>query len=286
MPGGIESSRVRDKSISSLRESLSSTGIGDGEKDSIAASEFSEINSFEGRGDELSYNNFSIRRIYSSGSQSTSSVPGGIDLRRMKKKSSSASKRRFEKVVKSSQAGTLHSCSSSDSLGFGTRCGSPVDGLYCRHCALLRKKLKEVWFTISDEHEFFQDFLNTSASSNDDPNVVNMPQEPIVFNQDPGENSLQSPLQIDHHCCYGCGNSLDGIFYQQCTYKFCGKEFPQTLPSSHPTCYSGDKNSFAYDSTPNLVKDSPNIFNPPSQPLMYYYEFCGDDAHYSYDCPP
>nr|GFB22917.1 reverse transcriptase domain-containing protein [Tanacetum cinerariifolium] len=36
-------------------------------------------------------------------------------------KSSSTSKRRLEKVVKSSQAGTSHSLSSSDSLGFGTR---------------------------------------------------------------------------------------------------------------------------------------------------------------------
>nr|GEY93889.1 hypothetical protein [Tanacetum cinerariifolium] len=136
-----------------------------------------------------------------------------------------------------------------------------------------------------------------------------MPQEPVVFNQDPGEKSSQSPLQIEHHCCYRCGNSLDGIFCQQCTCKSCGKgahygyncppkvliisnpepchyqnveEFPQTLPSSHPTYYSGDENSFAYDSTPNLVKDSPNVFNPPSQPLMYSYEFCRDDAHYSY----
>nr|GEZ15275.1 hypothetical protein [Tanacetum cinerariifolium] len=134
-----------------------------------------------------------------------------------------------------------------------------------------------------------------------------MPQEPIFFNQDPGENSLQCPSQIDHHCCYGCGNSLDGIFCQRRTCKSCGKgahygyncppkvsiisnlepchdqnieEFPQTLPSSYPTCYYGDKNSFTYDSTPNLVKDSPNVFNPPSQPSMYYYEFCGDDAHY------
>nr|GEX76465.1 hypothetical protein [Tanacetum cinerariifolium] len=192
------------------------------------------------------------------------------------------------------------------------RCGSPVDGLYCRHCALLRKKLKEVWFTICDEHKFFQDFLNTFESSNDDSNVVSMPQEPVVFNQNPGENSSQSPPQIDHHCCYGCGNSLDGIFCQRCTCKSCGKgahygyncflkvsiisnlkpchdqnveEFPQTLPSSHPTCYSGDKNSFAHDSNYNLIKDSPNVFTP-SQPPMYSYEFFGDDAHYSYDCPP
>nr|GEW70551.1 hypothetical protein [Tanacetum cinerariifolium] len=103
------------------------------------------------------------------------------------------------------------------------KCGNPVDGLYCRHCALLRKKLKEVWFTICDEHKFFQDFLNTSESSNDDSNVVNAPQEPFVFNQDPGEDSSQSPPHIDHHCCFRCGDSLDGIFCQRCTCKSYGK---------------------------------------------------------------
>nr|GFB38266.1 hypothetical protein [Tanacetum cinerariifolium] len=62
-----------------------------------------------------------------------------------------------------------------------------------------------------------------AKSSNDDSNIVNAPQEPIVFNQDPGENSSQSPPQIDHQCCYGCDDSLDGIFCQQCTCKSCGK---------------------------------------------------------------
>nr|GEV41918.1 hypothetical protein [Tanacetum cinerariifolium] len=182
------------------------------------------------------------------------------------------------------------------------KCGNPVDGLYCRHCALLQKKLKE--------QKFSKHFLNTFESSNDDSNVVSMPQEPVVFNQDLGENSSQSPPQIEHHCCYGCSNSLDGLFCQQCTCKSCGKgahhdyncltkvsiifnlepchdqnikEFLQTLPSSHPTCYAGDENSFTYDSNPNLFKDYPNVFNPPSQPWMYSYESCGDDAHYNYD---
>nr|GEY34052.1 hypothetical protein [Tanacetum cinerariifolium] len=193
------------------------------------------------------------------------------------------------------------------------KCENPVDGVYCQHCALLRKKLKEVWFTICDEHKFFQDFLNTSESSNDDSNVFNMPQEPIVFNQDPGENSSQSLSHIDQHCCYGCGDPLDGIFCRQCTCESCGNgahisyncpskvliistpepchnqnvdEFPQTLTNFHPTCYSGDENSFAYDSTPNFVNDSPNVFNPPPQPTTYSYEFYGNDAHYSHDCPP
>nr|GEU95218.1 hypothetical protein [Tanacetum cinerariifolium] len=134
-----------------------------------------------------------------------------------------------------------------------------------------------------------------------------MPQEPIVFNQDPGENSSQSPLHIYHQCCYGCGDSLDGIFCQRCTCKSCGKgahygyncppkvliisnpepyhnqnveELPQTLPSFHPTCYFREENSFSYDSTPNFINDSPNVFNLPSQPPMYSYKFCGNDAKY------
>nr|GEV30069.1 hypothetical protein [Tanacetum cinerariifolium] len=192
-------------------------------------------------------------------------------------------------------------------------CGNPVNGLHCRQCALLQKKLKEVWGTICDEHKYFQDFLNTFESSNDNANIVNAPQELIVFNQDPDENSSQSPPHVYHHCCYGCGDSLDGIFYQRCTYESCGngahygyncpakvsiisdpepchnqnvEEFPQTLPSFHPPCYSGYENSFAYDLTPNFVNDSLNVFIPPSQPLMYSYDFCRNDAHYVHDYPP
>ncbi|GKF26952.1 hypothetical protein Tco_0082846, partial [Tanacetum coccineum] len=49
-------------------------------------------------------------------------------------------------------------------------CGDPVHGLYCRQCALIRKTLEEV----------FQDFQDTSESSDDNTNVVNAPQEPFV----------------------------------------------------------------------------------------------------------
>nr|GEU84281.1 hypothetical protein [Tanacetum cinerariifolium] len=48
----------------------------------------------------------------------------------------------------------------------------------------------------------------------------------------------------------------------------------------------GDENSFAYDSTPNFVDDSPNNFNPPPQPPTYSYEFYGNDAHHSHDYLP
>ncbi|GJZ43044.1 hypothetical protein Tco_0590299 [Tanacetum coccineum] len=140
---------------------------------------------------------------------------------------------------------------------------------------------------------------------------------PNSLNDSPNisENVSQSPPLIDHHCCYECGDSLDDIFCQRCTCKSCGNgahygyncppkvpiisnpepcnnqtvdELPQTLPSFDPTCYSGDGNSFTYDSTPNFVNDSPNVFNPPPQPqyVPYSCELCGNDAHHGYDCPP
>ncbi|GJY43395.1 hypothetical protein Tco_0431608 [Tanacetum coccineum] len=181
-------------------------------------------------------------------------------------------------------------------------CGDPVHGLYCRQCALIRKTLEEV----------FQDFQDTSESSDDDTNFVNENQEPFVVNQDPGKKSSQSPPQINHNCCYECGDSLDGIFCQRCTCKSCGKgahigyncplkaliisnpepcnqtidELQQTLPSFDPTCYSEKENSLPYVSKPNFVDDSPNIFNPPPQPPMYSCEFCENDARYGHYCTP
>ncbi|GJT61284.1 uncharacterized mitochondrial protein-like protein [Tanacetum coccineum] len=134
--------------------------------------------------------------------------------------------------------------------------------------------------------EVFQDFHDTSVSSDDD---TNFNQEPFVVKQDP-----------------------DGIFCQRCTCKSCGKcahigyncppkapiisnpepcnqtidELPQTLPSFDPTCYSEKENSLPYVSKPNFVDDSPNVFNPPPQPPMYSCEFCGNDARYGHYCTP
>ncbi|GJX54613.1 hypothetical protein Tco_0282982, partial [Tanacetum coccineum] len=90
-------------------------------------------------------------------------------------------------------------------------------------CTLWRKNLKEVWFTICHENGIYQDLLNTYESSDDDTNVVNAPREPFVVKQDPGENFLQKPAQINHNCCYEYGDSLDDIFCQRCTCKSCGK---------------------------------------------------------------
>nr|GEX26123.1 hypothetical protein [Tanacetum cinerariifolium] len=182
------------------------------------------------------------------------------------------------------------------------RFGHPVDGPYCQGCALLRKKLEEDLVT------YFQDFQNTSESSNDSTNVVNAPQEPFVIKQDHGVN----PPHIDE-CCCECGDALDGIFCQQCTCKSFGKgahigyncpqkvpiisnlepcnqtmnnEPPQTLPRFDPTCYSEKENSIPCVSKPNFVDESSNIFNPPPQPHIYSCEFCESNAQYGHYCTP
>nr|GEV13117.1 hypothetical protein [Tanacetum cinerariifolium] len=150
------------------------------------------------------------------------------------------------------------------------KCGHPVDGHYCQGCALLQKKFKKDLFTYCIENGILQD---SSEPSNDNTNVVNALQEPFVVNQDP-----------------------EFIFCHQCTYELCGnsahygyncppkvpiipdpepfnnqtvEELPQTVPSIDPTCYYEDGNSFTYDSTSNLVHDSPNVFDPPLQLPLY-----------------
>nr|GEU69219.1 hypothetical protein [Tanacetum cinerariifolium] len=190
---------------------------------------------------------------------------------------------------------------------------SQIDGQYCQGCALLQKKFKEDLFTYCEENGILQCLLDTSESSYDNINVVNALQEPFVVKQDPDENSSQSTPQINHHCCYGCGDSLEDIFCNQFTCELCRKgahygyncppkvlvvpnpepfnnqtidELPQTLPSFDPTCYFEDGNSFTYDSKSTLVHDSPNVFNPPSQPPMYSCEFYGNDARYGHYCAP
>nr|GEV88401.1 hypothetical protein [Tanacetum cinerariifolium] len=143
--------------------------------------------------------------------------------------------------------------------------GNPVDGHYCQGCALPRKKFKEDLFTSCVENRILRD---SSEPSNDNANIANALQEPFVVNQDPGKNSSQSPPQINHHCCYGCGDPLECIFCHQCTCELCGngahygyncppkvsiipdpepfnnqtiKELPQTVPSliQHATLKMG-----------------------------------------------
>ncbi|GJS83127.1 hypothetical protein Tco_0749668 [Tanacetum coccineum] len=62
-------------------------------------------------------------------------------------------------------------------------------------------------------------------------NVVNAPREPFVVKQDPSVNSSQKSPLIDQKCCCECGDSLDGIFCQQCTSKHAQPEEVQELLS-------------------------------------------------------
>nr|GEZ96642.1 hypothetical protein [Tanacetum cinerariifolium] len=143
---------------------------------------------------------------------------------------------------------------------------------YCQGCALLQKKFKENLFTYCIENGILQDSFEPS---NDNTNVVNALQEPFVVKQDPGA-----------HYGYNFPPKVPIIPDLEPFNNQTIDELPQTVPSFDPTCYSKDENSFTYDSTSNLVYDSPNDFNPPSQPLLYSCEFYGNDARYGHYCTP
>nr|GEU49090.1 hypothetical protein [Tanacetum cinerariifolium] len=176
------------------------------------------------------------------------------------------------------------------------KCGHSVDGHYCQGCALLRKKSKEDLFTSGIEHGILQDFFEPS---NDNLNIVNVLREPFVVNQDPDKNSLQSPPQINHHCCYSCGDPLEGIFCHQCTCKLCrnGAHYgyncppkvsiiPNPEPFNNQTIKELPITVQNVDPKSNLVHDSPNIFDPTPQLPFYSCEFCGNDARYGHYCTP
>nr|GFB00917.1 hypothetical protein [Tanacetum cinerariifolium] len=229
------------------------------------------------------------------------------------------------------------------------KCGHPVNGPYCQGCALLRQELEENLATHSPDFQNTSDQSNASTNvvnaprepyvvKQDNGNVLrdgeackrctcaksgsglgkghcyicrhnqnSLNDSPSIF-----ETSSQSPPNIDH-CCYECGDPLDGIFCKQCTCKSCGKgahigyncppkvliipnpkpcnnqtidELPQALLVFHPTFHSEAESPFTLDSTPTYVDESPNVFNPPLQPPVYPCEFCGNDARYGHYCTP
>ncbi|GJV69476.1 hypothetical protein Tco_1484985, partial [Tanacetum coccineum] len=161
-------------------------------------------------------------------------------------------------------------------------CGTPVDGPYCHGCTLIRMKFEKDLFTYCVDNGVFQNFQDISESSNDNTNVVNAPREPSVVDQDPGVNISQNPPQIDHNCCYGCGDSLNGIFCQQCICESCGKgaHFGYNCPPKDPIiselepCYNQNF------SDNNFPQNSPNFSQ---QYLVCAY--CGG-PHFDYQCQP
>nr|GEV67032.1 hypothetical protein [Tanacetum cinerariifolium] len=135
-------------------------------------------------------------------------------------------------------------------------------------CDLLREKFKEDLFTSCVENGILQD---SSGPSNDNSNDANALREPFVVNLDPGKNSSQSPPQISNHCCCGCGNPLEGIFYHQCTCKLCGNGvqygynclpkvpiIPDPEPFNNHTIKELPPTVQSFDSKSDLVYNSPN----------------------------
>nr|GEZ41934.1 hypothetical protein [Tanacetum cinerariifolium] len=155
---------------------------------------------------------------------------------------------------------------------------------------------KEDLFASGVKHGIIQDFYEPS---NDNSNVANAPRDPFVVNQDPGKNSSQSPPQINHHCCYGCGDPLEGIFCHQCTCKLCGSGahygyncppkvpiIPDPEPFHNQIIKELPPTVQSFDPKPNLVHTSPNVSNPPPQLPFISCEFCGNDARYGHYCTP
>ncbi|GJW73735.1 hypothetical protein Tco_0133105 [Tanacetum coccineum] len=140
---------------------------------------------------------------------------------------------------------------------FCLNCGDPIHGFHCQRCALIQKTFEEV----------LQDFQDTSESSDDNTNVVNAPREPIVVNQDPGENSSPSPLHIDH-CCHECVDSLEMNLLST-------MHFPpqvQFCPNNQDPCFNQNFDYFPQTS--------------PSFPQQYLCcENCGG-PHETYQCQP
>nr|GEU81059.1 hypothetical protein [Tanacetum cinerariifolium] len=165
--------------------------------------------------------------------------------------------------------------------------GNPVHGHNCQGCALLRKKFKEDMFTSCVENRILQD---SSEPSNDNTNVADAFQEPFVFNQDPEDIFChQCTCELcgnGAHYGYNCPPKVSIIFYPEPFNNQTIKELPPTVPSFDQLCYSEDENSFTYDSTSNLVHDSPNFFDPPAQLPFYSCEFCENDARYGHYCTP
>ncbi|GJW51689.1 hypothetical protein Tco_0093040 [Tanacetum coccineum] len=113
-------------------------------------------------------------------------------------------------------------------------CGDPVDGLYCRSCAFVRKCLNEGWYTIHDG--------NTSESSNHNTNVSlwtcnsgdknSFTHDSKSNYVDDSPNVFNPPPQPSLNSCEFCEN--DARYGHYCT--------PQVPFISPEPCYNQDFN--------------------------------------------
>ncbi|GKA45345.1 hypothetical protein Tco_0738141 [Tanacetum coccineum] len=134
----------------------------------------------------------------------------------------------------------------------------PVDGPYCRGCALLRKEFKEDLLTYCVENGIFQNSQDTFESSDDNTNErCSLKGAHYGYNCPPKVPIISNPEQ--------CNQTIN--------------ELPQILPN---------ENSFIYNSKPHSFNVSPSVLTYPPQLQFetYLCELCGNNAHYGYDCSP
>ncbi|GJZ27866.1 hypothetical protein Tco_0572513 [Tanacetum coccineum] len=96
-------------------------------------------------------------------------------------------------------------------------CGTPVDGPYCHGCTLIRTKFEKDLFAYCVDNGVFQNFQDTSESSNDNTNVVNAPREPSVVDQDPAWERFKELLRKCPHHGFSLMHQLD-TFYNSLSY--------------------------------------------------------------------
>nr|GEW25826.1 hypothetical protein [Tanacetum cinerariifolium] len=165
------------------------------------------------------------------------------------------------------------------------RCGHPVDGPYCLGCALLRKKLEEDLVT------HFQDFQNTSESSDDSTDIVNAPREPFVVKQDhesfvdkiicdlnkaPDSPHLHTFSPIQFHC-FHCKDVLgDGKACHRCTYTRCGSGLSKGLCLMCGNNQNSLNNSPSFDQT--QLSQFPVIYPPPQETSIEIFHDQENDA--------
>ncbi|GKC95876.1 hypothetical protein Tco_1161318 [Tanacetum coccineum] len=123
--------------------------------------------------------------------------------------------------------------------------------------ALLTKNLEEVWFTICDENKIFQDFLNTSESSNDNTNDVNAPQEPFVFNQDPAlflkRKSVEDLVLIP--------SESEGISDSMCDVPFCDNSTPLEASKDHSEILLDSNDDYSSSDDDSLYSEDINYID-------------------------
>ncbi|GKD07107.1 hypothetical protein Tco_1186792, partial [Tanacetum coccineum] len=148
------------------------------------------------------------------------------------------------------------------------RCGTPIDGPSCHGCAFLRKKFDEDLLAYVFKKWNFQDFQDTSESSDDNTNVVNAPREPCVVNQTPCKSLHRKILHILTIIVV-----MSAVIHQM--EFFVDNAFvnlvAKILPIVHPTCNYEAENSFAYVPKPNSFDNSPKFSYHPPQPQFETY---------------